>query len=387
MIVILCIVGVSNLKHACMPERLFSTVLVCLLIVTLTFFSLLPFLVSHAEVVEDSWTTLEPMPTPRSNLGVAVVKDKIYAIGGVQSNMNEEYDPAKNTWTTKMSMPTARGDFAIAVLQDKIYAIGGLTRSGQWTAELTDVNEVYDPVTDSWTTKKSMPIPKAGLSANVVDGKIYLIGGFTQPLNSTVKTTSIETLVYDPLNDLWTTKTPIPTATLDYATAVVDDKIYVISGTSRAYSDNLINPTQIYEPKTDTWSQGAPIPYPVQQAAAGATTGFAAPKKIYVIGGFIGFYWPTNKIQVYDPEKDTWSSGADMPTPLFGLGVTVVNDQLYAIGGCPGYLQGSTAAVEQYTPIGYIPEFPSWTPIILVLIVLTVAVVILRRRLLETPIH
>ena len=330
---------------------------------------------------EDYWTTMEPMPTARSGLEVAVVKDKIYAIGGVQSDVNEEYNIAKNTWTTKMSMPTVRGDFAIAVFQDKIYAIGGLTRSGQWTTELTDVNEVYDPATDTWTIKTSMLIPKAGLSATVVDDKIYLIGGFTQAANTTHHPASRETLVYDPIVDSWSTKTSMPIVTLDYATAVVDDKIYVISGVSSAYSDNLINPTQIYDPETDTWSLGAPIPYPIQQAAAGATTGSVAPKKIYVMGGFTSFYWPTNKNQVYDSEKDTWSSGADMPTPLFDLGVTAVDDQLYAIGGCPGYLQGSTAAVEKYTPVGYIPEFTSWTPLMITLVSFLVVAVVFRQKL------
>ena len=344
-------------------------------------FILPTFSLPVVNAAEDSWATMEPMPTARGGVGVAVVDDKIYAIGGIQRDINEEYDSATNTWITKKSMPTARGDFAIAVFQDKIYTIGGLTRSGQWTAELTDVNELYDPATDSWTTKTSMPIPKAGLSADVVDGKIYLIGGFTQPANSTIKTTSNETLVYDPITDSWTTKTPIPTATVDYATAVVDDKIYVISGTSRAYSDNLIDLTQIYDPKTDTWSQGAPIPYAIQQAAAGATTGIAAPKTIYVMGGFTSFYWSTNKTQVYHPEKDTWSSGADMPTPLFNLGVASVNDQLYAIGGSPGYLQSATNQNSQYTPIGYIPEFPSWTAVLFVLGMVTVVLVVYRRKL------
>jgi len=348
-------------------------------------FILPTFYLPVVNAAEDSWATMEPMPTARGGVGVAVVDDKIYAIGGIygiQSSYdnNEEYDPATNTWATKTAMPTPRGDFAIAVFQDKIYTIGGSTRAGQWTTELTDVNEVYDPATDTWTTKTSMPIPKAGLSASVVNGKIYLIGGFTQSANGT-RQTSKENLVYDPIADSWTTKTPIPTATLDYATAVVDDKIYVISGTSRAYSDNLINLTQIYDPKTDTWSQGAPIPYAIQQAAAGATTGFAAPKTIYVMGGFTSFYWSTNKTQVYHPEKDTWSSGADIPTPLFNLGVTSVNDQLYAIGGSPGYLQSATNQNSRYTPIGYIPEFPSWTAVLFVLGMVTVVLVVYRRKL------
>jgi hypothetical protein len=79
-----------------------------------------------------------------------------------------------------------------------------------------------------------------------------------------------------------------------------------------------------------------------------------------------------------------WSFGADMPTPLFGLGVTVVNDQLYAIGGCPGYLQGSTAAVEQYTPVSYIPEFPSWTLVLIILIAVMAIAFIYKRKLKTT---
>jgi N-acetylneuraminic acid mutarotase len=342
------------------------------------------FSTSIVWAAEDSWITLEPMPTARSGLGVAVVDGKIYTIGGTYGiqgsyDNNEEYDPVTDTWTTKKPMPTPRGDFAIAVFQDKIYIIGGSTRAGQWTTELTDVNEVYDPATDTWATKTSMPIPKGGLSASVVDDKIYLIGGFTQSPNGT-KQTSKENLVYDPLADSWTTKTPIPSATLDYATAVVDDKIYVISGTSHAYSDNEINLNQIYNPKTDTWSQGTPIPYSIQQAAAGATIGIAAPKAIYVMGGFTGFYWPTNITQVYHPENDTWSYGADMPTPLYDLGVGVVNDQLYAIGGNPFYLQPSTDQNNQYTPIGYIPEFPSWI-ILPMFLVFTLFVMIIRKKL------
>ena len=73
---------------------------------------------------EDSWTTMEPMPTARSSLGVAVEDGKIYAIGGYNGSylsINEMYDPTTDTWTTKAPMPTARKDFAVAVYQNKIF--------------------------------------------------------------------------------------------------------------------------------------------------------------------------------------------------------------------------------------------------------------------------
>jgi hypothetical protein len=109
-----------------MGEQRIALALLLILSLLLPAFSL-P-LVSAAE---DSWTTLEPMPTARAGLGVAVVDGEIYAIGGfVGTNTvlgtNEMYDPETDTWTTKTSMPTPRAYFAIAVYQHKIYVIGGL---------------------------------------------------------------------------------------------------------------------------------------------------------------------------------------------------------------------------------------------------------------------
>ena len=313
---------------------------------------------------ENSWTTKQPMPTARSELGVAVVNGKIYAIGGsrgiiVGYDNNEEYDPAKDTWIAKKLMPTPRGGFAIAVFQNKIYVIGGAIRAGTGFTEMTLVNEVYDPATDTWSTKASMPMLKESLSANVVNGKIYLIGGMTQSEPNATVHPSTDNLVYDPITDSWTTKTPIPTRAYSYASAVVDNRIYVISGhETEVMSDNgtthIPAPNQIYDPQTDTWSNGASMPIAVDfGAAAGATTGVAAPKAIYVMGGFVGFVSPLNLTQVYHPENDTWSIGASMQIPLYGLGVAIVNDTLFAIGGKTGIYSPDVAENNQYTPIGY----------------------------------
>jgi hypothetical protein len=91
-----------------------------------------------------------------------------------------------------------------------------------------------------------------------------------------------------------------------------------------------------------------------------------APKRIYVIGGYPS-YDEVRLNQIYDSETDTWGSGSQMPTARHSLGVAVVNDRLYAIGG------GSTNLNvrqydenEQYVPFDYIPEFPSWTPFLIV---------------------
>jgi N-acetylneuraminic acid mutarotase len=337
--------------------------------------------VSTAEVGENSWKLKAPMLIEREEFGVAVVDRQIYAVGGW--NENEMYNLSANNWTGLALLPTGRADPGVAVYQDKIYVIGGENASysirGPDFADyeisgVTGINEVYDPATNMWETKAPMPTPRNYLQANVVEGKIYLIGGLTQQEQAFPLTEHSSNLneVYDPVTDSWATAASIPTAVWGYSSAVIDDKIYVISGWSGnsssrwGQSASLIDLVQIFDPKTNSWTVGKPLPTPVVLAAAGATTGVMAPKRIYVIGGC-----PTvntqgqggiNATQVYDPKTDTWSRGADVPTKRRGLAVAVVNDVLYALGGSDRSL---TNANEQYIPIGYGTLEPTPTPTVM----------------------
>jgi N-acetylneuraminic acid mutarotase len=81
------------------------------------------------------------------------------------------------TWTQKADMPTARWAAASAVVDGKIYVIGGYDDK----VSLNAVEE-YDPAADTWTRRADMPTARQGLrAAAVVDGKIYTIGGCRGP--------------------------------------------------------------------------------------------------------------------------------------------------------------------------------------------------------------
>jgi N-acetylneuraminic acid mutarotase len=342
---------------------------------------LLTFPIPLAYATEDSWTTKASMPTA-AVCKAALLNGKIYVVGGSNNythNPVYEYNPATDTWATKKPVPTPRDSFAIAACQNKIYVIGGTSGwSSSGNTIKTGLNEVYDLATDTWETKTSMPTKRYHLEANAVEGKIYVIGGRTGGMYTTVALNE----VYDPETDTWTTKEPIPYPVVSYASAVVDNKIYIIGGQDEFHDSMNLNCTQIYDSKTDTWSQGAQTPVAIWQATAGATTGTMAPKRIYVMGGEGGFVTPLNQTYVYDPETDVWSAGISIPTPLINPAVAVVNDLVYVIGGTVGWLE-STAAVEQYTPVGYVPEFPSWI-ILPLLITSTLVIIICKRRLPKT---
>jgi hypothetical protein len=272
-------------------------------------------------------------------------------IGGVNQNNQplntiEEYNPATEQWTSKLAMPTARSGFATVVYDGKIYVIGGSVGNG-----FVGNNEVYDPVSNTWATKASMQTPRADLTASLVNGQIYLIGGKMYSNQAPFYTETGINEVYDPVNDAWSTKTALPSAVEGYASAVLDNKIYVIGGSKlqAATGSVVANSNQVYDPQTDQWSLAASLPVASSYAAAAATQGNMAQEAIYYIGGYTGSDY-SSQTRIYTAANNSWSSAENMPTARAYLGLAVVNDLIYALGGFNGYWLSTN---EKYQPLDY----------------------------------
>jgi energy-converting hydrogenase Eha subunit A len=336
---------------------------------------LMPLLIMTVKPVSaaspNSWTTKAPMPTARAYLGVTAVNGRIYAIGGadppdwVQAiGTNEEYDPTKDTWTLKAPMPTNRSQFGIAAYKNKIYCLGGVYGNAVYSNGVFSyfdvyevaTNEVYDLATNTWENKAPIPDSRAGVSAHLVDGKIYLLGG-----NSTAND------VYDPATDTWAAKAPIPISLYEYGwwtccSAVVDDKIHVV-GLGVNVHFHLV-----YDPESDNWSSAALWPPGAIYSSSAATTGTNAPKRMYVFG-VDSLWWdldlPDFATLVYSSENDSWTTGASMPTGRINVGVTVLDNTFYAIGGSTleiGNNRHASPVNQQYIPIGYENSEPTSSP-------------------------
>jgi kelch-like protein 1/4/5 len=136
--------------------------------------------VSALGVAEDSWTSISPISQARSCLGVVAVDNKIYAIGGIMhhdvlTDMTEMYDSNTNTWTILEPIPTPRFNFGIVESQGKIYCIGGCTIHENYTGMYPcSINECYDIVTNSWSTKTATPV-KGDSYACVMNGQNFVL--------------------------------------------------------------------------------------------------------------------------------------------------------------------------------------------------------------------
>ncbi len=278
----------------------------------------------------NTWTRKADIPTPRKAHSTAAVDGKIYVIGGLATDTSynnsgaipavEEYDPATDTWTRKADMPVARGYLdgsSLPVVDGKIYVMGG----GNPASARVDI---YDPATDTWSRGADMPTPRLIFARVAFEGKIYTFGGLAGLRNSDrgLKTTD----VYDPKTDTWTESATMPHAVWGHSAEVVDGKIYVIGG---SYGIDAMQIHQVYDPQTNTWTSATPMPIRTRGHATSVVCG-----KIYAIGGWLNSgQRPRSNTWMYDPTTDIWTETAPLPDVRAGFSASVVNGKIYAMGG------------------------------------------------------
>jgi hypothetical protein len=182
----------------------------------------------------------------------------------------QKYDTQSDTWVCTTRIPTLRttstiswGAFA-ATLGDKIYVIAGGVPT-----PINTKNEVYSPVTDSWTSKVSVPTGYNGGFVGVWDAAIIVGGG-----SSVHK--------YAQAIDAWTAGARLPSAVVACSSHLVhpsgraakrppSSTLFLSSGSVKGnvlyVVGGLLPPTppfvfpgtrEEYTVPTDTWTTGAP---------------------------------------------------------------------------------------------------------------------------------
>jgi N-acetylneuraminic acid mutarotase len=119
-----------------------------------------------------SWMIGTSLPTARSEIAGVELDAKIYVIGGFDnsgssSDSVEVYDVIDDRWTTGEPLPQPLDHTAVASFDGKLYVVGGGYLN---KADLSDKLFIYDPSTKNWVEGANLPTPRGALTANFVNG-------------------------------------------------------------------------------------------------------------------------------------------------------------------------------------------------------------------------
>jgi len=254
------------------------------------------------------WTDAKPMNKSRAGLAAVVLDEKIYALGGWNNpggggtclNTVETYMPDSWTSLTDQILPGFcsknncghYGSAAVAA-HGKIYVLGGKSLvSSPYGYPYSDVQE-YDPNRGTWVMKASMPLPRAEHAAVLLNGKIYVMGGYVGAGGVTK-----QVHIYDPSNNTWTVGTPMLNPRSQFGAAVINGKIYVMGGLMTTNTGSSINAVEEYDPSNGTWVSKTPMLIQRNDFATAVLDG-----KIYVMGGMGGYVF-SDTVDEYDPSQD-----------------------------------------------------------------------------------
>jgi N-acetylneuraminic acid mutarotase len=321
----------------------FITIFGCLFLSSFTLSSGTPTVKTSIEEEKHSWTNGSPMPTARTEISAALLDDKIYVVAGQTkqelTNIVEVYDPVSDKWSNDVApLPIALDHSAMAAYNGKLYLVGGFLEAQEGEDKPpTNLLFIYDPVINKWLEGEPMPTARGGLVAHFINGTLYAVGGSltdrTDPLNLNE--------AYNPATNTWEERSPMPTPRHHMTSEVVDGKLYVVGGRETRVPSSL-NVNEMYDPENDRWIMLEPMSSERSSIAAGSFgDGY-----IYVFGGEKeeGSF---NKNERYNVEANKWTQDISMPTPRLGLEAVQYKDKIYVIGGKESQPNSSATDVNE----------------------------------------
>jgi hypothetical protein len=161
--------------------------------------------------------------------------------------------------------------------------------------------------------------------------------------------------------DTWAAKAPMQQARAGLGVAVVNGKIYAIGGTHATgqyppdvISGGFVGTNEEYDPETDTWTTKAPMPTPRDYFAIAAYQ-----NKIYCIEGAVNYTADESGLfrsivtyggnEVYDTVTDTWETKTPMPDDGKNIQAHVIDGKIYVMDWSLVYVYDPEGSVTSTT--------------------------------------
>ncbi|NXL36261.1 KLHL9 protein, partial [Glaucidium brasilianum] len=260
-----------------------------------------------------AWHKVGELCVPVYNHCVAIINDFLFVIGGQckfdptgkqPSNAVFRFDPRNASWLQVASMLERRTRFQVAVLSDRIFAVGGGTLLGT----LTRTTELYQPADNKWEFAAPFPLPITDHAGTAHKGILYISGGFSG--GKTLR----DTYSYLPRLRRWISNSAMAFTRCDHGMATVRDKIFSIGGrTLKGVKEWIhVNETEYYCPVSNQWTTLMLSPFNCCQFSITAhnTTLYLAG------GGKLQHMQKEDSVFLYDTEGQVWKKASPLPKAL-----------------------------------------------------------------------
>ncbi|XP_026999037.1 kelch-like protein 24a [Tachysurus fulvidraco] len=196
------------------------------------------------------WIRVASLNKGRWRHKMSVLLGKAYAVGGYDgqtclSNV-EVYDSFSNRWTEVAPLKEAVSCPAVASCAGRLFVIGGELDENS----CTDKVQCYDPETNSWLLRSSIPICKRNITAVSLNSLLYVCGGLTKCI-----------YCYDPAQDFWMPVVNTFSRQECCGMSVCNGKIFILGG--RGENSVASDSIMCYDPATGILTGVAAMPRPI----------------------------------------------------------------------------------------------------------------------------
>lgn len=299
-------------------------------------------------------SVLPSLPEAVTSFGGAIGEDgQLFAYGGHKAGTHEwsldttsgklsRLDLTKPgaAWEVMGEGPKVQSP-GLAVHAGKVYLIGGMQPQNKEgaKAELLSLNHamMFDPATKAWTKLPDLPAGRSSHEAAVLDGKLYVVGGWPldtrksekKPDDAAVERGYHDTMLVLDLAkpDAWQS-VPQPFQRRALSVVASQGKIYALGGMNE--KNEVTAAADVYDVKSGTWEKLPEIPVVSKKTKAFATAACELDGRVLVspAGG---------KIFALAPDAKSWIEVGQLQTHrLFHQLEPWKNSRVIALGGTKG---------------------------------------------------
>jgi N-acetylneuraminic acid mutarotase len=295
---------------------------------------------------------LGELPTTLTSFGGAVLGDYVYIYGGTKGSSHDYSSEMQNDslmrmpiaggeWEAIAKGPHLQG-LALVAHGEKLYRIGGFEARNKKGDEhdLWSVASVssFDPKTNQWSDMPALPEPRSSFDAVVMDDHIYVVGGWGMAGGG--RSTWHETAWKMDLTQeepQWAAIAKTPFERRALALAAHDGKLFAIGGITSGGETSL--ETDVYDPKTDSWTTGPEL------VGEDGMTGFGA--SAFATGGNLYISTVDGSFQQLSSDGSKWTVVGQTPTARFFHRMLPVSDNAFVVVGGSN-MRGRIKIVERF---------------------------------------